>query len=259
MGVGGVLLVNGAVVTGLMLVVWLLSLKLRDASIVDIAWGPAFAVVAWVTFSLADGDDTRRVLLAVLPTLWGVRLGAYLAMRANGRGEDFRYRAMRRKHGSRFPLVSLATVFGIQGVLIWTVSLPVQVAQTGVDAIGVLDYLGVGGWAIGMFFEAVGDGQLSRFRADPSNEGKVMDRGLWRYTRHPNYFGDFMVWWGVYLIALSAGGAWWTILGPIVMTTLLTRVSGKALLEKSLRKRREGYEEYARRTSGFFPRPPKRA
>ena len=143
----------------------------------------------------------------------------------------------------------------------WVVSLPVQVGQVPATppALTWIDYLGAAVWLVGLLFESVGDRQLARFKADPTNEGKVMDRGLWRYTRHPNYFGDFMVWWGLYLIALATVVAWWTVIGPIVMSVLLIRVSGKAMLEKTIGKRRPGYDDYVRRTSGFFPMPPRRS
>jgi steroid 5-alpha reductase family enzyme len=182
-------------------------------------------------------------------------------MRNLGKGEDFRYQAMRRKHGDRFFVVSLGTVFGLQALLMWVISLPLQIGIAASDpGVGVspLDVVGTVLWAVGLFFEAVGDWQLARFKADPSNQGKVMDRGLWRYTRHPNYFGDFCVWWGLYLIA-AAGGAGWTVVGPILMSALLIRYSGAGLLEKTIGTRRPGYDDYARRTNGFFPGPPRKA
>ena len=182
-------------------------------------------------------------------------------MRNLGKKEDYRYQEMRRRQGDRFAMTSLWTVFGLQGVLMWVVSLPVQVGQVPATppSLTWIDYLGAAVWLVGLLFESVGDWQLARFKADPANKGKVMDRGLWRYTRHPNYFGDFLVWWGLYLIALATGVAWWTVIGPIVMSILLIRVSGKAMLEKTIGKRRPGYDDYIRRTSGFFPMPPKRA
>ena len=252
-----VLVVNAVVIAAMVSALWLVSLALRDASIVDIFWGFGFVVVAWVSSFVADGNADRRVLLVVLVSIWGLRLAGYLAWRNIGKGEDYRYQAMRRRFGDRFWIVSLWYVFGLQGALMWIVSLPVQAAGTFDDGLIWLDFVGVAFWVVGLFFETVGDIQLARFKADPANKGKVMNRGLWRYPRHPNYFGDFMVWWGLYLIALATGGGWWTVVGPLVMSVLLMRVSGAALLERSLRKRREGYEEYVATTSGFFPRPPK--
>lgn len=249
-----------AVSLGAMSLLWLLSLALRDASIVDVWWGPGFAVIAATACGLSsDGDPVRRGLVVGLSALWGLRLGGYLLWRNWGRGEDSRYRAMRRHHGDRFRWVSLGTVFGLQGTLMWLVSLPLQVAQLGPPTgLGPLDAIGVALFATGFVFESVGDLQLARFKADPANAGCVMDRGLWRYTRHPNYFGDFLVWWGFGALALGAPGGVFALLGPALMTVFLLRVSGVALLERSIGKRRPAYADYARRTSAFFPLPPRR-
>ena len=242
----------------LMLGTWLLSLVLRNASIVDIVWGLGFVVVAWVTRLTADGDTARQNLLTVLVTLWGLRLALHLARRNIGHGEDFRYVLMRRKYGDRFPLVSLVTVFAFQGLMMWVVSLPVQLGQAdGGVSVGPLAAFGVMLWLVGFLFEAVGDAQLTRFKKDPSNAGKVMDRGLWSLTRHPNYFGDAVQWWGIGVIAAEAGTAAIGLVGPALMTYLLMRVSGVPMLERGMAKRRPGYEDYVRRTSAFFPRPPK--
>ncbi|HSJ28044.1 MAG TPA: DUF1295 domain-containing protein [Acidimicrobiia bacterium] len=249
-----ILLAAAAAIALLMVTVWVVSLVVRDASIVDIVWGAGFVVVAWVAIWRRGGPDPRSLLVAVLTTVWGLRLSGYLAWRNLGKGEDFRYQAMRRRHGDRFPLVSLATVFGLQGLLMWVVSLPVQVAAG--DGLNVLDWVGAAVWLAGISFEATGDAQLARFKADPANAGKVLDAGLWRYTRHPNYFGDFLVWWGLYLVAV-AGGGWWAIVGPLVMSALLIRYSGAGLLEKTIATRRPGYEEYTKRTNAFFPGPPR--
>ena len=243
----------------LMFVGWLASVRLRDASIVDILWGFAFVAITWASFAAGSGARGRKLLLAVLVTVWGVRLAAYLARRNLGHGEDFRYRAMRAKRPN-FARWSLFGVFGVQAVLAWVVSLPVQIAmhdQTP-SAVGFVGVVGGVVWFVGLFFEAVGDWQLRRFKADPASVGQVMDRGLWRYTRHPNYFGDFCVWWGLFIIAAEAGTPALGVVGPIVMTILLTRVSGKDLLERSIGKRRAGYADYVRRTNAFFPGPPSR-
>lgn len=256
---GTVLATAAGALAVLMLATWLLSLRLKDVSIVDPVWGFAFVVVAISAALVGDGDSGRQLLLVVLVGLWGGRLGGYLtARKLKEDGEDYRYVEMREKHGDRFPLVSLGMVFGLQGVLVLVVSLPVTAAAVQDDGLGILTWVGVALWAVGLFFEAVGDAQLSRFKADPANKGKVMDQGLWRYTRHPNYFGDFCVWWGIYLVALQSG-AWWAVVGPLVMTQLLTKTSGKERLEKTIGKRREGYAEYVERTSGFFPLPPRSA
>ncbi len=254
---GTVMAVSAGALLAYMLAAWLLSLPLRDVSIVDAAWGAGFVIVGWIAFGVGDGCRGRRLLLAALVTVWGLRLTAYLTVRrVRSAGEDPRYGEWRERHGARFPLVSLVSVFLLQGALIWIVSLPLQAAAPRPDRLGPLDWIGAGVWAVGLLFEALGDAQLSRFKADPAHRGAVMDRGLWRYTRHPNYFGDFLVWWGIYLIALSTGSAWWSVAGPLVMSTLLIRVSGKGHLEKRMLER-PGYAEYVARTSGFVPLPPR--
>lgn len=249
-----------AIVAAAFLLLWLLSLRLRDASIVDVFWGPGFALVAAVSLALSPlGFRTRGLLVLVLVTVWGLRLGVHIFLRNHGRPEDPRYQAMRRSWGDRFPVASLFTVFAFQALILWVVSAPLQAAQRSAvpASLGPWDAAGVLAWAIGFFFETVGDAQLARFRADPANAGRVMDHGLWRYTRHPNYFGDFMVWWGIFLIAAESGAGAWGFAGPILMTVLLVKVSGAGLLEKDIAERRPGYAEYVRRTSGFFPRPPR--
>jgi steroid 5-alpha reductase family enzyme len=256
---GSTLASTAAFVALLMVAVWLSSVWKRNASIVDVIWGPGFAGIALVAFATSDAPLARRALVTGLALVWGLRLGGYLLRRAWGKPEDFRYQAMRRYWGARFPLVSLLTVFALQGVLMWIVSLPLQVAQVAAEPaeLGALDALGACLWLVGMFFESVGDSQLARFKADPANAGRVMDRGLWRYTRHPNYFGDCLVWWGFFAIALAVPGGIYTLVGPIAMTVLLRRVSGVTLLERSLVKRRPGYAEYVARTNPFIPGPPR--
>lgn len=253
-------------VAALMLGVWIISLVISNASIVDLAWGFGFVVVAWVSALTVDRTSETPnpvgTLLLVLATVWGLRLFVYLAWRNLGHGEDFRYVKMRKHWGPRFPIISLVTVFGLQGVLMLIVSLPLQIGigDTGGEAIGIVAIVGTVLWSIGLTFETIGDLQLARFKADPGNEGAIMNRGLWAWTRHPNYFGDFCVWWGLGIVALQVG---WTasigLIGPLVMSVLLMKVSGKDLLERNLKRRRPGYETYMAETSGFFPRPPKRA
>jgi steroid 5-alpha reductase family enzyme len=249
-----------AAVTVLMVGLWLISIRLRDVSIVDPAWGPAFVLVALVAALAGSGSgDARRWLMFALTAAWGMRLGTHLVRRKLGDPEeDRRYAVMRERRSSSFVPWSLMAIFGFQGLLVLIVSLPIQVAAERHASLGVDAIPGLVLFAIGLVFEALGDEQLRRFKADPSSRGQVMDRGLWRYTRHPNYFGDFCVWWGLWLVVLPAGGTWWTLVGPLVMSTLLIRVSGKALLERDMAKRRPGYAEYIERTSGFLPLPPKR-
>ncbi len=245
------------IVLGLTLT-WLISLARRDASIADIAWGLGFVVVAWTTWSVGDGLDDRRNLLVAMVTIWGIRLAGHLVWRSRGEPEDFRYQSMRRRAGDRFPLTSFFSIFVFQGAVLWVVSLPVQLAMTPTTPeVGLLSIIGVVVWGIGFFFETVGDAQLARFRNDPANEGAVLDWGLWRYTRHPNYFGDCCIWWGLFLVAAETPDARWGVIGPIVMTVMLLRVSGVAMLERGLHKRRDGYADYVERTSAFLPRPPR--
>jgi steroid 5-alpha reductase family enzyme len=252
------LLTTLATITATMVLVWLLSLARRDASIVDPFWGSGFAIVALTASWLNFPPSARTTLLVALTAVWGLRLSLFLLWRNWGHGEDRRYQAMRNHHGQRFWWVSLFTVFMLQAVILWFVSLPIQVtaSQEETNPLHWLDGLGALIWSVGFAFEAVGDWQLARFKADPANAGRVMDRGLWRFTRHPNYFGDFAVWWGLYLIA-AAGGAWWTLLSPLAMSFLLLKVSGVTLLEKTITDRRPDYANYQARTNAFFPGPPR--
>ncbi len=248
-----------AVTIGLMTLLWLLSLLLKNSSIVDIFWGTGFVIFAWVAFFLTpDGFLARKLLLTILVTIWGLRLSIYILVRNWGKPEDFRYQAWRKEHGKKWWWYSFFQVFLLQGVLLTVIAAPLLAAQISPTParLGVLDLIAIPLWAIGFFFESVGDWQLKRFKGDPANKGKVLDRGVWRYTRHPNYFGDSTQWWAYYLIAASAGG-WWTIFSPILMTILLLRVSGVKLLEKTL-DTRPGYKEYSERTSEFIPWFPKK-
>lgn len=259
-------------------VLWLRSLKTKNVSVVDIYWGLGFAIVAivsglgvWLSIFQSETSahqsgstpgfgrlSLMQIGLACMVVLWGTRLATYLAIRNGGKPEDYRYAAMRKNWGNRFELRSLFTVFILQSVLIWFISLPVQLAMIG--RVEETIRFGIGGliWLTGFLFESIGDWQMYRFKQDQSNRGKVMNRGLWRYTRHPNYFGDFLIWWGIFIVAAQPGSWWWTILCPSLMSFLLLRVSGVTLLESSLKSRIEGYEEYIRQTSSFFPRPPKK-
>ncbi|HSN72993.1 MAG TPA: DUF1295 domain-containing protein [Steroidobacteraceae bacterium] len=237
---------------------WLLSLPLRNVSIVDSMWSIKFviaaAVYAWLTMPLGP----RGMLVLALVTIWALRLAGYITWRNQGHGEDFRYQQIRANNEPNFAFKSLYIVFGLQAALAWVISLPLLAAVNSSGPLNALDYAGVVLWVVGFVFEAGGDLQLARFKADPANKGKVLDSGLWRYTRHPNYFGDFCIWWGFYLIAVAAGGAW-SILGPILMSVLLLKVSGVALLEKDISERRPAYREYIERTNAFFPGPRKPA
>jgi steroid 5-alpha reductase family enzyme len=239
---------------------WWVSVQRRDASIVDVYWGPGFALIAAVAIATGAGTDPRRFLVVTLVFMWGFRLGAYLFWRKRENpGEDFRYAAERRLFGDEFWIMSLFRVFLLQAAVMWVVSWPIQwVVTTPSDpSLGLLDAMGFGLWAVGLGFETFGDLQLIDFRSNPANAGKVLDTGLWRYTRHPNYFGDCCVWWGFYLFACATPNGWWTFVGPLVMTMLLLRVTGVPVLEKSLLAHKPGYAAYVARTSRFFPMFPK--
>jgi steroid 5-alpha reductase family enzyme len=250
---------SAGVLAAAMVLLWLVSLVRRDASIADPFWGTGFALVAWTGFLSGGGVGPRRLLVVALTSLWGLRLSIHLLIRNLGHGEDPRYQAMRKRAGPRFAVTSLFTVFLLQGALLWVVSLPLQaaLAAPGPSALTPLDFAGSALWAVGLFFEAVGDLQLGRFRADPASPGRVLDTGLWRYTRHPNYFGDALLWWGFGCIALATG-AWWALSGPALMTFLLLRVSGVTLLERGMVKRRPDYQAYVDATSAFIPWFPRR-
>ncbi len=216
-------LILGSVILGMMILLWLLSLVLKNSSIVDIFWGTGFVIVTWMAFLLTpDGFEARKWLLAILVTIWGLRLSLHILRRNWGKSEDFRYQAWRAQAGVTWWWRSLFKVFLLQGVLLWIISIPLLAAQYSPQPAHLtwLDFLAIPIWLTGFFFEAVGDWQLARFKDRPDNRGKVLKTGVWRYTRHPNYFGDAAQWWGYYLIALSAGG-WWTIFSPILMTLLL--------------------------------------
>lgn len=235
--------------------VWTITVRRRDAGIADICWGLGFVLLAWLYCFLSPALTPRSWLVAALITLWGTRLSVHIFRRSRGKREDPRYQAMRTSHGPAFWWRSLFIVFWLQGALLWFVALPVLVAVRATEPAGLtpVDGLGIVLFAIGFAFEAVGDYQLVRFRAEPSNVGTVLDRGLWRYTRHPNYFGDAMMWWGIYAIAASTPRGWITVLSPSLMTWLLMRVSGVALLEDSLKETKPGYRAYISRTPAFFP------
>lgn len=242
------------VIMALMILLWLVSLRLENSSIVDIFWGAGFVISAWVYFALTpDGFLLRKLLVAGLVTVWGLRLSIHILLRNWGKPEDFRYQKWRKEAGEKWWWQSFLRVFLLQGMLLWVISVPLLAAQWSQAPahLTAFDLLGAAVWLVGFYFEAAGDAQLARFKADPANKGKILDSGVWKYTRHPNYFGDSAQWWGYFLIAAAAGGGW-TIFSPILMTLFLLRVSGVALLEKTL-ETRPGYREYIRKTSAFVP------
>ncbi|MGI8901200.1 MAG: DUF1295 domain-containing protein [Nocardioides sp.] len=238
---------------------FLVALRVGRHAVVDVAWGLGFVAVALASYLLSAGagDDVRRLLLLVLPTVWGVRLAWHIWRRSRGHGEDPRYEALLSKATGSRSAYAFRRIYLTQAAVLWFVSLPVQVGSFETPGPNLLMWLGVLVWGAGFVFETVGDHQLHSFRNDPSSKGKVLDTGLWRYTRHPNYFGDACVWWGLSLIAFSAWPGLLTVLSPVAMTWLLAKGTGKPLLEKGMASRRPGYADYVHRTSGFFPLPPR--
>ncbi len=244
------------------LMIWLLSLLIGRVSIIDAFWGPGFVLLAMLCYVMTSdaGWGRAETVLVGMVTVWGTRLGVHLAIRVlNDPHEDRRYAAMKANHQSHWWLKSLGIVFLLQGLIMWFVALPIT-ASFAFETRPSIDWLaplGLVCWAIGVFFEAVGDWQLVRFRADPANQGRVLDAGLWRLTRHPNYFGDFAVWWGLWLFCLGCGAPFWTVASPLVMSVFLMKVSGVVLLEKDIAGRRPEYVDYIRLTNSFFPGPKK--
>ncbi len=249
-----------ALIAVLALLTWSASLVQRDASLVDRMWSLMIAGPTLVYAAQTAWTSPRAVAVLVLVLAWGVRLSAYITWRNWGHGEDRRYQEIRARNQPHFAFKSLYLIFALQMVLAWIVSAPTLAALVGDHPFGLVDGAGIAVALVGFLFEAIGDAQMDAFKGDPANKGQVMDRGLWRYTRHPNYFGETCFWWGVWLIALGAGGASaiWTVLSPLMMTVLLLKVSGVAMLEKDIGERRPAYRDYIARTNAFIPGPPRR-
>jgi steroid 5-alpha reductase family enzyme len=238
---------------------WVVSLVLRDVSIVDILWAPAFATVGWLCAWLASAPTGRSWILLALITLWAFRLGSHILLRWRRLGhEDYRYAAIRAKHGPNFPITSLLWIFWLQALLLWVISFPLQAAIASRAGLNAFDWIGGGVVLIGIAVEGVADAQLTRFRAEPQNRDRVLNIGLWAWSRHPNYFGDFLLWWGIWIMAMAGYAPLWTVLGPIVMSALLLHYSGAGLMEETITDRRPAYRDYIKRTSLFFPWPPRR-
>ena len=241
-----------------MTAVFLAALLKQDNSIVDVAWGPGFILVALVTFLLRPGFEARHVLISLLVVVWGLRLATHIFLRNRGRGEDFRYAKWRRDWGRWLIPRSFLQIFMLQGIFMLLISSPIILANRSSEkGLTLLDGLGGLLWLIGFLFEAIGDHQLKRFKQKPESKGKIMTAGLWKYTRHPNYFGEAALWWGFFLIALSVPGGWVGIISPLTIGFLLLKVSGVTMLEKKYAGNEE-FVAYARRTSPFFPWFPKK-
>lgn len=244
----------------LVTILWIWSIIIKNVSIIDLFWGFGFVIVNAFYFFISSDFSPRKILLLVLVTIWGLRLTIYLSWRNIGKGEDFRYQEFRRKYGpDRYWWFSFFQTFLLQGLLIMLVSLPLLGvnASTHTSELNLLDYIGVILWLIGFAFEAGGDYQLARFKKDPANKGKVLSTGFWKYTRHPNYFGDSAIWWAFGLFSIAAG-SYWQAIGSIIMTLLIIKISGVALLEKTLNNSKPQYKEYIQKTSAFFPWFPKK-
>ncbi len=245
-----------AAVLAAALATWLVSLIKRDVSIVDSLWGPMIALAGWVYASQIAEPGPRTTLVLTLASLWALRLSVYITWRNHGRGEDRRYQAIRARNQPHFEFKSLYLVFGLQALLAWIVAWPLMAGVTGTSAMTWLTFLGAGLWAFGLAFETLADHQMARFKSDLANRTTIMARGLWAWSRHPNYFGECLLWWGAGLVAVDAGAPW-ALVSPVLMTVLLLRVSGVTLLEKDLSAQRPAYRDYMARTSAFIPWPPR--
>lgn len=252
---------NLALILATMSALWLFALKLRDVSFIDAIWPMAMLLLALATWPRGDGDPLRQALLVGLCAAWALRLGGHLFIRWRGHGEDRRYKALldgQAEKGRGFAVASLLFVFLPQGLFAWLNSLPVQLGQVdATPAIGAIGWAGVALATFGIVFEAAADAQLAAFRKDPANKGRVMERGLWNWSRHPNYFGEACTWWGLYALAAETSTGLWAVAGPIFLTFTLTKWSGIGLTEKGMGDTKPGYADYVRRTSAFIPLPPK--
>ena len=234
---------------------WVVSLIRNDVSIVDSLWSLMFLVMLGLYTSMGDEIGARAWLVLLMVAIWAIRLSSFISIRNHGEPEDHRYQTIRKNNEPNFRFKSLFIVFGLQAALAGFIALPLLVAASDTAPLGWLDFAGVALWLVGMFFEVVGDQQLKKFRTDPNNQGQVLETGLWKFTRHPNYFGEFTLWWGYFCFALAAGG-WWTLASPLLMSVLLLKVSGVALLESSIKERRPAYARYIKSTNAFFPGTP---
>jgi steroid 5-alpha reductase family enzyme len=248
-----------AVIVLIGVITWVCSLMQRDVSLVDRVWSVCIAAAAIVYAALAVTVTQRAICMSVLVVVWALRLSIFITVRNWGHGEERRYKAIRDRNQPGFEFKSLYLVFGLQALLSWVVSAPFLVGVNGSEPLGWLDAAGMALAASGIVFEGIADMQMARFKSDKANEGQVMDHGLWRYSRHPNYFGEFCTWWGLWLVAMAGAGwsGWWTAVSPLLMTVLLLKVSGVTLQEKDIAERRPGYKEYIARTNVFVPGPPK--
>lgn len=247
-------LTGAAIIICCLFGLWLFSLIMKDASIIDVFWGIGFVIIAWFYRYKSGLSDVRSLIFCIMVSLWGLRLSLHLVVRNTGKGEDYRYRQWRRDHGQNWWWISFFRVFLLQGAVLWIVS-SVFIPAMSVDSFGIATYAGIYFWVVGMLFEAGGDWQLMQFKKDPENSGKVLNTGFWAMCRHPNYFGDALIWWGYFLFALPSG-QYLYVFSPLLMSFLLIRISGVALLEKKLIRSKPGYTKYVRNVPAFFPKFP---
>lgn len=247
-------LITLTVLLGVAVIAWIASLVTKDVSFVDSLWSIFFLIAALVFATNTAAVFARGFVVLALVAVWSIRLSLHITIRNWGEDEDYRYKAIRAKNSPGFEFKSLYIVFGLQAVLAWIIATPLAPAIAAAAPVGLIDAVAILLWTVGFVFEAVGDYQLKQFKGKPENKGKVLDTGLWRFTRHPNYFGEFCIWWAFWLFALAAG-AWWTVFAPLLISVLLLKVSGVAMLEKTIGERRPMYADYIRRTNAFFPGP----
>lgn len=234
------------------------ALTKRRNDVADVAWGLGFVLLAWSSFFLSGDYGARSIIVNILVSVWGIRLAWHIHSRNKSKKEDYRYSAWRKKWGKWFYVRSYTQIYLLQGFLLFVVSSPILIINISLPyPLGWIDYLGIAVWLFGFFFETLGDYQLKGFTSDPSNKGKLMQRGLWSTTRHPNYFGEVVLWWGLGLLALTVPGGWIALIGPITISFLIIRVSGIPMLEKKMASNPE-FKDYKRRVSIFLPLPPKK-
>ena len=251
-----ILISSGLILLLFMTFLWVASVIKKDASIVDRVWGLLFVLLATSYYVLSDLNYWRQILVLCLVSIWGIRLSLHIHLRNKHAGEDVRYKRMREKAGKGFWWKSFFTIFLLQGILAFLISAPLYVVQVMASSseFSWFDGVGVMLWLLGFYFEAVGDWQLTKFKANPDNKGKLLTTGLWALTRHPNYFGDACLWWGYFILALNSSYGLLTVFSPMLMTLLIRYVSGVTLLEKDLGTTKPGYESYVKNTPPFFPK-----
>ncbi len=251
--------ISASVILAYYTILFMLSIVLKDNSIADIAWGPGFIIVALTLFLISGEYTLGQILVTTLIAVWGIRLGIRILVRNWGRGEDFRYQAWRKQWGKYFFIRSYLQVFLLQGFLLLLIISPVYIINAyGRGSFSWLEGVGITIWIVGFFFEMVGDYQLDKFLKNPATKGGILDSGLWKYTRHPNYFGEVTQWWGIFLLGLGLPYGWYGVVGPITITFLILKISGIPMLEKAM-SQNPAFLPYKQKTSVFIPWFPKKS